>query len=316
MRYAFLRLSAVCVLACLTLAACGESTDEVASSTVGGAVTRSERTWVDTTRPTPPNSLFPGAPTRTLRTLIWQPASRAPLPLFIMAHGFDNLPEAFESLASTIAAAGFVVAAPAFPVTNHNAPGDDIPKLADTGQQPADVSFVITQLLAANAAPGDALHGSIVAADVAVLGTSLGGTTVIALTRKDCCRDPRVRASLLWAAAPIDLFSSYFGTDSIAAGPPTLVAHGTADTTLPYAGSQMLYALIDPPKFFLGIAGADHGDSILATTLPLTALQNVSERAIVGFLNAAFRHENAAFAQTLAALSAEGNSVQSDGTLP
>src|SRR5205085_170566 len=141
-------------------------------------------------------------------------------------------------------------------------------------------------------------------------------TTVIALTRKDCCRDPRVRASLVFAGAPIDILAQLFGTDSIAAGPPTLVAHGTVDKTLPYAGSQLLYAQIDPPKVFLGVTGADHADALFGTTLPLTALQNVSARAIVGFLNAIFRGQNAAFDDTLAALAAEGNTVQREGTLP
>jgi hypothetical protein len=57
-----------------------------------------------------------------------------------------------------------VVAAPAFPVTNHNAPGSvSLERLKDAGQQPADVSFVITQLLAAGATPGDALYGRIAA---------------------------------------------------------------------------------------------------------------------------------------------------------
>jgi len=314
---ASLKLKAALVLACLSLAACGESSEPVSSSPApAAAVTRSERTWVDPTRPTPPNSMFPGASSRTLRTLIWQPATRTPLPLFIMAHGFDNLPEAFETLASTIAAAGFVVAAPAFPVTNHNAPGPAVTKLGDAGHQPADISFVITQILAANATAGDALQGRISADDIAVLGTSLGGTTVVALTRKDCCRDPRVRASLLWAAAPIDILASLFGEDSIAAGPPTLVAHGTADETVPYKDSQTLYTQIDAPKVFLGIAGATHGSSILATTLPLTVVQEVSARAIVAFLNAMFRGDNAALDDTLAALEAEGNTVQRDGTLP
>ena len=315
MRHTMLRWSAVVVLVGATLAACGESTVPGTGSGTG-AVTRSERTWVDTTRPTPPNSKFTGAPSRTLRTLIWQPPTGAPVPLLVLAHGFDSLPEWFDALAATIAGHGFVVAAPAFPLTNHYALGYDVEKLGDAGHQPADMSFVITQLLAAATTPGDALDGQIIAGDVAVLGESLGGTTVTGLTRKDCCRDPRVRAALLFAAAPIDILGSLFGTDSIAAGPPTLVAHGTVDTTLAYSGSQQLYAQIDPPKVFLGITGAGHADAVFATTLPLTVVQNVAERAIVGFLNAIFRGQHATFADTLAALAAEGNEVHSDGTLP
>ncbi len=315
MRHSSLSVS---LLACLLLAACGESTEPVSSSasTAPVTVTRSERTWVDTTRETPAIAGFPGAATRTLRTIIWQPETRTPVPLLVMAHGFDSLPEWFEGVAWTVAAAGFVVAAPAFPMTNHNSSGVLLNKLKDAGQQPGDVSFLITQLLTASAAPGDALSGQIATGDVAVLGESLGGATVIALTRKECCRDPRVRASLPFASPAADALALLFGGDSIAEGPPTLVAHGTADTTLQYSGSQVLYEQMNPPKVFLGITGANHADAIYATSLPLTALQTVSERAIVGFLNAIFRGQHAAFDDTLGALAAEGNEVQRAGTLP
>jgi len=307
------------LLGCATLAACGESSDPVsttAPATTPAAVTRKEYVWVDPSRPTAHNGSYAGAPDRTVRTLVWQPASQGPLPLFVMAHGFGGLPEKFEVMARTIAGAGFVVAAPAFPLTNENAPGSYLHALQDVANQPADVSFVISKLLEANIAADDPLYGRIIADDVAVLGHSLGGTTTIALTRKDCCSDHRVRASLLFAAGPIDLFTNFFGTDSIVVGPPTLVMHGTADATVTYASSQLFYSQIDPPRVFVGITGADHSDAIEAETEPLTNLQLVSERAIVGFLNAMFRGASSDLSDTLGALMAEGNVTQRDGTLP
>jgi dienelactone hydrolase len=307
------------LLSCVTFAACGESTDSVASpalSTAPAPVTRSERVWVDATRPTAHNGSYAGAPDRTLRTLIWQPTTAGPLPLFVMAHGFGGLPEKFEAMAHTIASAGFVVAAPAFPLTNEHAPGSYAHAFQDVANQPADVSFLITKLLEASATAGDALHGRIVAEDIAVLGHSLGGTTTIALTRKDCCSDSRVRASLLFAPGPIELFTSSFGTDPIAAGPPTLILHGTADPVVTYASSQLLYTKIDPPRFFVGVTGAGHSDAIEAFTEPLTVIQSVSERAIVAFLNAMFRGASADLNSTLTTLAAEGNTTESDGTPP
>ncbi len=278
--------------------------------------TSSERTWVDASRPTNHNGNYAGAPDRTLRTLIWQPDTAGALPLFVMAHGFGGLPEKFEAMARSIADAGFVVAAPAFPLTNENAPGSYLHALQDVASQPADVSFVISKLLEANDAPGDPLEGRILTDQVAVLGHSLGGTTVLALTRKDCCRDTRVRASLLFAPGPINLFNNLFGTDPTDAGPPTLILQGTKDGTISYSVTEQLYTQIDPPRRFVGITGADHSDAIEARSLPLTALQSVSERAIVAFLNAMFRGADAALDSTLATLEAEGNAVHSDGTLP
>ena len=303
------------VLGCLTLSACGESTAPSSSAAAPGPVTRSEMTFVDASRPTAPNGTYPGAPQRTLRTVLWQPASSQPLPLFVMAHGFSGLPEDYDAVAPTIAAAGFVVALPAFPLTNANAPGGYQHALLDVVNQPADVSFVISQLLDANTGPGD-LHGRLVADQIAVLGHSLGGTTVIVLTRKDCCRDTRVRGAILFAPAPVDFFGPLFDAQPITAGPPTLLINGTADMAIAYSATAALYEGIDPPKFLLGITGADHTDALNGHTLPLSDLQSVSVRAIIGFLNALFRGRGAEFVQTLAALAAEGNPVTSDGTLP
>ena len=307
----------VWLLCCVTLVACGESSETVSTSAQSGtpaAVTRSERTWVDTTRHTERNGSAPELPSRTLRTLIWQPAIPGALPLLVVAHGYTGRPEEFEAMAPRIAAAGFVVAAAAFPLTSWNASGSYL--LRDVANQPADVSFVIDNLLAANGAPGDALYGRIRAGEIAVLGHSLGGTTTIALTRKDCCRDPRVRASILFAPGPVDVFPTLLGTDPIDAGPPTLILQGTQDRAIPYLVTEQLYTQIDPPRRFVGIPGADHGDAIVGSTLPLTSLQSVSERAIVAFLNAMFRGAGAELDRTLATLADEGNVVHSDGALP
>jgi dienelactone hydrolase len=312
----------VSLVCCATLAACGESVDPqsstrtITATATPTSVTRSERRLVDTSRATAHNGNYAGAPDRTLRTLIWQPATAGPLPLFVMAHGFGGLPEKFEAMARTIADAGFIVAAPAFPLTNENALGGYMHGLQDVANQPGDVSFVIDQLLLANAAPGDALQNRILPDEIAVLGHSLGGTTVAALTRKNCCRDNRVRASILFAAGPLDVFTNLFGPDPITAGPPTLILHGTVDSTVTFATSQRLYSEIDPPRFFVGITGADHSDAIEAQTEPLTSIQLASERAIVAFLNAMFRGANTQLSNTLAALAAEGNPVENDGTLP
>jgi len=304
-------------LGCSTLSGCGEGVApwSSAAAPTPGPVTRSEMSFVDRSRPTAPNGNYPGAPERTLRTLVWQPASPQALPLFVMAHGFSGLPEDYDAVAPTIAAAGFVVALPAFPLTNANAPGGYRHALLDVVNQPADISFVISQLLDANAGPGD-LHGRINADQIAVLGHSLGGATVTVLTRKDCCRDTRVRGAILFAPAPLDFFGTLFDKEPITTGPPTLLINGTADMAVAYSATEALYADIDPPKFLLGITGADHTNALNGHTEPLSDLQTVSVRAIVGFLNALFRGRSSAFAQTLTALAAEGNPVTSDGTLP
>jgi predicted dienelactone hydrolase len=288
---------------CVTNAACGGTVP-----LGGGDVARTERVWIDASRATPRNGTFTGTPTRTLRTLIWQPASAEALPVLVMAHGFGVLPEDFDAFAHAVAAAGFILAAPAFPLTNQNAPGGQL-GFNDLIHQPGDLSFIITQLLQAAGTKGDPLAGRIMPGDIAVLGQSLGAATVIGLTRKNCCRDVRVRASILSAAPLI----GGFGSDPIsAAGPPTLILHGTADTTVPYPIAMQLYSLIDPPRFLVGIDGAEHADALESQLEPPIAARAVGQRATIAFLNAVFRGASAELDATLAALAAEGNVLQAD----
>jgi len=286
---------------CLTSGACGGT----APGSAAPDVARSERVWVDASRSTPRAGTFAGLPTRTLRTLIWQAPSAGAVPLLVMAHGLGVLPEDFDAFARTVAAAGFIVAAPAFPLTNHNAPGGQV-LFNDLNNQPGDLSFVITQILQAASSDGDPLLGRLTLPDVAVLGAA----TVIGLTRKNCCRDVRVHASIL-SAAP--LLSGSFGPDPIsAAGPPTLILHGTADTTVPYVTATQLYSLIAPPRFLVGLKGAEHADALESQVEPPIPARDAGQRATIAFLNAVFRGGAAQLDATLAALAAQGNEVQAD----
>ena len=147
---------------------------------------------------------------------------------------------------------------------------------------------------------------------IAVLGQSLGGVTVIALTRKNCCRDDRVRASILVDA--LTTFGGSFGSDPITAGPPTLIMHGTADATVAISSSVTLYNSIAPPRFFLGILGAGHSDAVESQADPPIHARDSAERATIAFLNAQFRGDGAGLAQTLSALQAEGDTAMSDPT--
>ncbi len=102
--------------------------------------------------------LFPGQPSlpRPLTTIIRYPSNLAgPLPLIVFGHGFAVTPRPYAALLTAWARAGYVVAAPVFPLGNGDAPGG--PNEADLVNQPRDMSFVITQLLRASAAGSGAL---------------------------------------------------------------------------------------------------------------------------------------------------------------
>src|SRR5262245_12117437 len=108
------------MVSCLLAAGCGD--DDAAARTAPAnptvAVTCSEPVWIEARRATPRTTNYAGAPERTLRVVIWQPEQSGAAPLFVMAHGWGGLPEKFDAFARTVAGAGYVVAAPAFPLTN------------------------------------------------------------------------------------------------------------------------------------------------------------------------------------------------------
>ena len=293
----------------IVLAGCGGTVD-LLQPTEPTAVTRSERTWIDSSRPTPRTAQYAGAPERTLRVLIWRPEASRPLPLLLMAHGFGGLPEKFDAFARTVAATGFVVAAPAFPLTNDDAPGGHNAGLSDFVHQPADLSFVLTQLLQASGSPADPLAGSIDADHVAALGHSLGGTTVIGLTRKSCCADARVRAVILVAAA-VPLVTA-FGAEADVSDLPTLLIQGTKDPVVTYSTATAYYDRIEPPRFLVGLLGAGHSEAVESQIEPPIPARDAAQRASIAFLNVVFRNAGAAFETTLADLSAAGDIVRSD----
>lgn len=89
------------------------------------------------------------------------PAARidGPFPLVIFGHGFAVTPGLYAHLLQTWTHAGYVVAAPVFPLGNANAPGG--PNESDLVNQPADMRFVISQLLATSSDASGPLAGLI-----------------------------------------------------------------------------------------------------------------------------------------------------------
>ena len=87
------------------------------------------------------------------------PAARAdgPFPLVVFGHGFDVTPALYARLLQSWARAGYVVAAPVFPLENADAPGG--PDESDLVNQPADMSFVISRLLADSSSGSGPLAG-------------------------------------------------------------------------------------------------------------------------------------------------------------
>ncbi|HEV3055661.1 MAG TPA: hypothetical protein VGX45_13455 [Solirubrobacteraceae bacterium] len=235
---------------------------------------------------------------RTLQTIIRYPACGprsevdvngariAPgrFPLVIFGHGFAVTPYPYRKLLRSWASAGFIVAAPVFPLENANAPGG--PNESDLIHQPRDMSFVITQMLR------DRLfNSSIVPGEVAVSGQSDGAMTALATAYDSAYRDSRVRAAVVLSGA--ELPYGAFTFPAAGSSPPLLASQGTADTiNLPFYTYQF-FNQAPRPKFLLQLLGAHH-------LPPYTYEQpqlGVVERVSIAFLDLYLTHDRRQAAQ-------------------
>jgi dienelactone hydrolase len=225
------------------------------------------------------------------------PAARTsgPFPLVVFGHGFGLLPSTYTLLLRAWARAGFVVAAPAFPLQRATAPGG--PVESDLVNQPADVRFLISALLRDSAAGHGPLLGVLDPHEIAVGGHSDGGSTASALAYDPRERDPRVRAVLLFSGAVID------GASLPRRGSPALLAvQGTADAVHAPAGTYVSFAAAHRPKYLLRLLGAGHEDPY-TTQLPQ---RRIVERVAVAFLDRYLRLQPDAERRIRAAAQAPG----------
>jgi dienelactone hydrolase len=230
-------------------------------------------TFVDASRPTNANGSSPELASRTLRTAIYYPAlvpsggdaiPNAPpappgnsgrYPLILFSHGLGGQATFYVEVLKAWASAGYVVAAPAYPLSNINAGGGFIRAngFADVANQPADATFVINQVLTRQ----EALLGGIVAPKrIGASGHSLGGSTTYALGYSTCCRDRRVKAAIPMSACAglVEDPGGYFRDDAT----PLLILHGDADRS--YQRAVEAFAAAKPPKFGLTFVGAGHNE--------------------------------------------------------
>jgi dienelactone hydrolase len=231
------------------------------------AVGRVEQTFVDDSRPTKAKQGFEGAPNRTLHTTIYYPArgkagesvtpdatpdrKRGPYPMILYSHGNNSFGTEYEPLLRQWASAGYVVAAPDYPLSNQNGPGDADP--SDVENQPADARFVIDRALASSSKRSGALSHLVDAKRIAASGHSLGAITTYRLVYQACCRDRRVTAAATMSGVAGDVPEYFTGIST-----PLLAEHGDADGTIRYQAGADAFAKASPPKFFLTLVGGGH----------------------------------------------------------
>ncbi|HEX7744439.1 MAG TPA: chlorophyllase, partial [Micromonosporaceae bacterium] len=198
---------------------------------------------------------------RPLPVTIWYPRAAAGrtaaapgrFPVVVFSHGLTGLPDDYAPLLSAWAAAGFVVAAPAYPHTSRGAPQVQV---LDVINQPADASYVLTQVLALDRKASDPLRGHLDVERVAAAGHSAGGITTLGLFTVE--RDPRLDAGIVLSGSALGVGTAFSGPAA-----PQLFVHGQLDDVISYAAGKAAYDAVPWPKAMLSLPDGDHGRDLM-----------------------------------------------------
>ncbi len=255
------------------------------------AVSQHVTTYVDTKRTTDAHGGKPELPSRTLRTLVIYPTPGSasstmqkdakplpgPWPVIVFGHGSTRAPEDYESKLAWWASAGYVIVAPAFPLSTKGTAGGT--SYGDYLNQTGDESFLLDAIFAETSGPLK-LASLVDHNRVGLGGQSFGAITALGTVAAKCCADKRIKAATSFAG----VWLSYPGTkDQLAAWAkkvPVLFFHGSDDPTLPYKMDRDFFERLGAPGGFVTLVGSGHDPGFFdASTTPLDKLVSATSLA-------------------------------------
>jgi fermentation-respiration switch protein FrsA (DUF1100 family) len=194
---------------------------------------------------------------RQLPVRVWYPASGTPgddpandavpaagaFPVVLFSHGLTSQPDDYAPMLARWAQAGLVVVGPHYP---HTAGGVVAFSADDIVNQPADASYVLTQMLALD----DPLSAHLDAARIGAAGHSGGGITTAGLFSSE--RDSRLSAGIILAGT--DFRSAPFSGPAAA----MLFVHGRQDGTVAYDAGHTVFKAVPWPRAMLTITAGGH----------------------------------------------------------
>lgn len=233
-------------------------------------------TLVDDTRTTGARGERPETSSRTVPVTVRYPVAGAagpdeqddaapvgPAPLVVFAHGFDTSQATYAALLHDLAAAGFVVAAPDFPLSTSAADGP--PVEGDEGEQARDLSLVVDRLTDGVTSPS--LTTALWPGPVGVVGHSDGAVSALLAAYSPAYADRRVGAVVDVSGAFDDYGGTWFSTQD----PPLLSVHGGADELNPLANDEQLVTADPGAADLVVVEGASHLGALTGSAEPAVA---------------------------------------------
>ncbi len=203
---------------------------------------------VDNSRPTVTGGLTIDG-VRHLPTTVWHPGTPGRHPLVVFAHGYEVGPMTYARFCAALAAHGYVVAAPSFPLADASR-GNGLDR-EDIPNQAIDVDFVIDALRRTDP--------SIDSGPVAVIGHSDGGTVALLVAERPSSMHPDIAAAI--AIAPDSITG-----DLTSSPPPLLIIHSIDDEISAFWNSEQAFASFTGPRWLLALEGAAHLPPVAGNT--------------------------------------------------
>jgi dienelactone hydrolase len=206
---------------------------------------------------------------RNLPISIWYPAASGPIsssdtfwatarsgnfPLIVFAPGFNSTPDTYQVFLHDLAAQGYIVAAPTFPIEAPIA-GMAPASRSNTEMiyQIYDMSAVITQMITYAKTPGNFLSGAMNPSLVGVVGHSDGGMTVAGMTMSTSYVDARIKTAVVMSGA-----GPYGLTWRKRKVVPLLIEQANKDPYNSPSSAAWLFNSVTGPRAYLDLNGVYH----------------------------------------------------------
>lgn len=269
---------------------------------------------VDTRKPAPARYPNPATRARFLPISIWYPAASGAVsssdtfwaparagkfPLIVFAPGFNSNPATYQVFLHDLAAQGYIVAAPTFPI-EASIPGMAAASRSNTEiiNQMYDMAAVISQMLAYAKTPGNFLNWAMSQTQIGVIGHSDGGMTVAGMTMSSSFIDPRVKTAVVMSGA--GPYGLQWRNRKVV---PLLLEQADQDPYNSPSSAAWIFNHVTGPRAYLDLAGVYHIWPLIGSD----KIADLTRRAVIAQLNEQLKGGGAgAFWQLVAAGNAPG----------